>query len=136
MKKILLFLIMLALPVYAVNWKPVAEKQYIDLDSIEIYGSKYQTQNNEIYSFWIKALNNKSPGFIEMEKVYNKKVWYSLNKYLIDCRDKTIATKSVALYDLDRHPINILEVPNYSIQWDSIVPESAGKSYYYIICSE
>lgn len=136
MKKILvlLFLLSFALPVCAANWKQIAEKEYVDLDSIEKYTDVYNSRNNNIYSFWIKSLNDKTSFFTDYEKSYNKKIWYKMTRNLIDCKNKTITLKSITIYDLKRQVIDTYEVPDYAIKWNSIIPDSVGEGYYYGVC--
>lgn len=136
MKKILvlLFFLLFTLPVCAANWKQIDDKKYVDLDSIEKYTDRYDSRKNEIYSFWIKSLNDKSSLFTDLEKQYNKKIWYQMTRNLVDCKNKTISLKSITTYDLNGYTIETFETPDYSIKWTSIVPDSIGEGYYYGIC--
>lgn len=127
-------LFVLILPVQAANWKQIDAKEYVDLDSIEKYNYAYSIRNDDIYSFWIKNLNDKGPDFINFEKRYNKKIWYLMTRYLVDCKNKTIATKVSVIYNLSAQVIDSYEKPDYSIEWASIIPESIGESYYYGVC--
>ncbi len=133
-KKILLLLLLLALPVYASTWKQVSEKTYIDIENIERYKNKHNFDNAVIYSFWIKSLNDKSQFFLDDEKNYNKKVWYKMVKMLVNCSDKSLAAKSFAIYDIKGQAIDLYEASDYEIQWSSIIPETMGELYYNGIC--
>ena len=131
----LLFLMIIMLPAFSATWQQIDNKRYIDIDSIETYKTKYDFEKSVIYSFWIKSLNNKSNYFNDIEKKYNKTVWYDVTRTLINCSDKTITTKSFVFYDLNSHVITSHEVPGYSLDWESIVPDSIGEEYYYNICT-
>lgn len=109
MKKILLlFCICLGflLPVFAANWEQIDDKLYIDTDSIERYSERYETEGTRRFSFWIKSLNDGSSYFTKMEKAYGKKVWYTLSRDIVDCNEKTIANKSIVVYDLKSQVID------------------------------
>ena len=134
-KEILLILVfVIALPVCASSWKQIDEKQYVDIDSIELYEDKYASNNGIKYSFWIKSLNNKSKAFLDDEKYYNKKIWYKMVRMLVDCKNKTLAIKAFAIYGLKGQVLDGYEVPEYEIQWTSIIPDSVGENYYYGVC--
>lgn len=137
MKKILLLFYIcfgFILPVCAANWEQIGDKLYIDTDSIEHYSEKYSSEDTKRFSFWIKSLNDGSSYFTKMEKTYGKKVWYTLSRDIVDCNEKTIANKSVVVYDLKSQVIDSYEAILYSGSWNSIVPDSIGELYYYNIC--
>ena len=137
MKKILVLLLLLlfTLPNYAANWKQTYEKEYVDLDSIEKYIDVYNSRNNNIYSFWIKSLNDKNSYFTDFEKQYNKKIWFIKTRNLIDCKNKMISVKALIIYDDKGQSIHNYEASEYSIKWNSIVPDSIGEDYYYEVCN-
>ncbi len=132
---LLLLLVLFTLPACAASWKQIAEKEYVDLNSIEKYNDTYNPQNTNIYSFWIKSLNDKTSIFTDVEKRYNIKIWYKITRNLVDCKNRTIALKSLTIYDLKGQTIDTYEEPDYSIKWNSIVPDSIGESYYYGVCN-
>ncbi len=136
MKKCFLLplLVLFVLPVSATTWEQIDTKRYIDLDSIEKYNDKYDSRKSEIYSFWIKSLNDESQYFTDFEKDYNKKVWYTMTRNLINCDNKTITPKAIIFYDLSHRVIKNFELPAYSLEWHSIIPDSIGEDYYYGIC--
>lgn len=137
MKKILLLFCIcfdFILPAFATNWEQIGDKIYIDADSIERYSERYETEDTKKFSFWIKSLNDGSSYFAKMEKAYGKKVWYTLSRDIVDCNEKTIANKSIVVYDLKSQVIDSYESILYSGSWNSIVPDSVGELYYYGIC--
>ncbi len=131
---LIFFMLTFSYAAQAVTWQQYDEKKYIDLDSIEKYSGVHSLNNNSIYSFWTKILNNKNQVFLDDEKFYNKKIWYKMARTLIDCKNKTLAIKSYAIYDLKGQIIDAHEVPEYQIQWSSIIPETLGELYYNGIC--
>lgn len=139
MKKRFLIIFLLAFfitTVQASEWKEYNTKSYIDVSSIEKLDNESFKKNDLIYSFWIKMLNDKSPYFIDLEKNYNKKIWYSMDKLLINCKNKTIAVKSSIFYDLKGYSIDSYDISNQILlRWNSIAPDSRGEALYYGICS-
>lgn len=55
-------------------------------------------------------------------------------KMLVNCSDKSLATKSFAIYDIKGQAIDLYEASDYEIQWSSIIPETMGELYYNGIC--
>lgn len=53
---------------------------------------------------------------------------------LVNCSDKSLATKSFAIYDIKGQAIDLYEASDYEIQWSSIIPETMGELYYNGIC--
>lgn len=131
---LLLLLLLFALPVCAANWKQIDDKEYVDLDSIEQYNEIYNLRSSNVQSFWIKSLNDKSSYFTDLEKRLDKKVWYNMTRYLVNCTNKTIGLKSITTYDLKGQTLENYEVSNYLIEWSSVVPDSRGEGYYYGVC--
>ena len=107
----------------------IDNKLYIDRDSIE-YTKNYSGQNQA--SFWIKGLNDGSKRFKELEVKYKKKIWYTMNKYMVNCDAKEILISDSIDYDLQRYPIKSYEFGTYS--FSAIVPESYGEYFYQIVC--
>ena len=119
-------MILLAYPVLAAEWKQIEEKSYIDIASIQEYNdpSSYDKKryNRNEKEFWIKSLNDKSSYFTDYEKTYNKKVWYIILKYIVDCNNKTIATKSGAIYDTNGNLIDSYDVEHILLNRNDIIP--------------
>ncbi len=63
------------LPVFAADWKEICPKKYVDVTSI--------TWDKNVVSFWIKSLN---PG--DWKLINNKKVWYTNEFFLLNCKKK------------------------------------------------
>lgn len=119
----------LIMSVEAATWIEVGEKLYIDRDSIE-YTKTYSGQQQA--TFWTKELNDGSDVFKKLEKRYNKKVWYTLNRQLINCDKKEIGITDSIDYDLKREYIETYYFGSNSLS--AIVPESYGEYLYKIVC--
>ena len=133
-----LFLVLLCMqvlqPVGAVDWRALFDKFYIDIDSFEPYYDSLSLPKSRKFSFWVKVLNDKSDIFLNKEKLYNKKVWYSLEKYVIDCDNNLMSLKSTFEYDLNYKVIGNYEYLPYQMRWVSIPPGSVADFYYAIFC--
>lgn len=131
MKKVLLILcLFLILPAYSTTWVQIQDKNYFDKDSLDYYitDGNYIQYNQK--TFWVKYLNDNSQMFKKFEKLHKTKIWYSLDKYIINFSNKTLAIKSYALYDLKGEVISSYTLPDYSLEWNSIVPNSYGEMLY------
>ena len=140
MKKIfiLFIIVFIAYPVSAADWKQIEDKSYIDVSSIKQYNdpdtySKKQYNRNE-KEFWIKSLNDKSSYYTDWEVTYNKKIWYQISKNIIDCNNRTIATKSLAIYDIEGNIIDNYDVEHILLNRKDIIPETRGEDWYNIVC--
>lgn len=134
---ILLFLIVFSIiQVQATNWIEIDNKMYMDVDSVEPFVSDrpYNTRNNQ-YSFWIKSLNDGSDSYKQLEKHFNKRVWYSLSKYVVDLNTQKIAQKTSVLYAVnEKQPLDSYEEQFDSLlQWQTIVPNSVGELMFNIV---
>lgn len=137
MKKIVFLIVAIVVtfaPVFARNWVEVAKKVYIDADSVEPYIDEFNRQKPSEYIYWSKNLNNGSPSYKDWEKNYNKKVWYTLNREIVSCSQKTLTLKVMVIYDLKNNPIDSIEVPSYAMQPSSVVPDSIGELILNSIC--
>jgi hypothetical protein len=136
MKKTLmtcLLILATILPTFATNWVQVGEKQYLDTDTIEPFIDDYGRRVPNQYSFWVKLLNTNSNSIKLIEKRYNKKVWYTMYKEVIDLKRKTSATKFYTFYDLKGGPISGEEINGVLMEWSSIIPNTVGELEYLII---
>lgn len=136
MKKIviLLFTLMIFMqPVFSATWEQFTEKSYIDVESIrpnlDILGEKIPGE----FVFWTKNLNNGKNYFKDREKEYNKKIWYILNQEIVNCPKRTLAIKSVIIYDTNSNVIDSTDFQHY-LSPQSVVPESVGEILYNGIC--
>lgn len=137
MKKIVFLIVAIVVtfaPVFARNWVEVANKVYIDADSVEPYIDEFNRQKPSEYIYWSKELNNGSQGYKDLEKDYNKKVWYTLNREIVSCSQKTLTLKVMVVYDLKGNLIEKTEVPSYAMQPSSVVPDSLGELLFNSIC--
>ena len=136
MKKIIILLLIVLInlsPAYAAKWYKVTDKYYVDLNSPQRYYDPL-LYNSISYTFWNKALNNKYAEFINIEKRYNKKVWYKLEKTIINCTTSSYAIKSSIYYDLKNKVIYSQENSNYMLMWNSIPPDTIISWHYDWIC--
>lgn len=134
---VLLFLLTISmLQVQASNWIQVDDKMYMDVDSIEFFVSdgQYNKRNNQ-YSFWVKSLNDGSDNYKQLEKHFNKKVWYSLSKYVVDINTQKIAQKTSVLYAVnEKQPLDLYEEQfDTLLRWQTIVPNSVGELMFNIV---
>ena len=134
---VLLFLLTISmLQVQATNWIQVDDKMYMDVDSIEFFVSdgQYNKRNNQ-YSFWVKSLNDGSDNYKQLEKHFNKKVWYSLSKYVVDINTQKIAQKTSVLYAVnEKQPLDSYEEQfDTLLRWQTIVPNSVGELMFNIV---
>lgn len=134
MKKniIIIFLLFTMLPAFASDWVQISEKDYMDLASIDKYNAIGLYRDDILYTAWIKSLNDKSQFWINLEKMLNKKLWYSMSQYVVNCSRKEVATKHSALYDTKDAYIYDKEL---YLKWESIVPDTNGEYLYSLVCS-
>ena len=131
-KILILFLLIFVFfsPVFAANWKKIASKRYIDINS-------YQNLQDPLYpnryAIWEKNLNDGTNHFKDIEKQEGKKVWYVLTRWGVDCNSKLVNILDSIYYDLSKQVISSRSYSIYS-GWDSVVPESWGDFYYQLMC--
>lgn len=134
-KLILLVLILLisALPIRAnSNWVQIADKVYIDINSIRKEGD-----SEKKISFWHKWLNDKSQVFQMHENIFpDRKAWYVLKQVIIDCENKEATTKSFYVYDINNEVVFQDTIPEYSWEWMSIPPDSFLNFCYNFVCNK
>lgn len=118
---LLLFIFVSLLPVFAADWKEICPKKYVDVTSI--------TWDKNVVSFWIKSLN---PG--DWKLINNKKVWYTNEFFLLNCKKKKMDLQSVIFYDLQGKTIDILELDEVFVQWHNVVPETTSDLFYRAFC--
>lgn len=121
MKKyiIIIILVLITLPCFAVNWVECGYKTYIDLSSWR--------RNGNYVSAWIKLLNNGNWDLID-----NKKVWYKIEYIETDCNASRISVNSKISYDMQGNLINSL---HYKVSdFIPVVPDSIGEEIYYTMC--
>lgn len=80
MKKFVLIILFVffTLSAYSADWVEISEKTYIDKDTLRTYVDEYSHSHSEQIVFWRKSLNDGSEYFKNIEKEYNKKVWYTM----------------------------------------------------------
>ena len=137
MKKIFIIILLFAtiLPTFATIWEQVSEKSWIDIDSIEPFIDDYGNAVPNQYSFWVKSLNDGSDNYKQLEKHFNKKVWYSLSKYVVDINTQKIAQKTSVLYAVnEKQPLDSYEEQfDTLLRWQTIVPNSVGELMFNIV---
>lgn len=120
------------LPVFSADWRQITEKSYVDFDSVKATSDRSGKSDDVAFIFWIKDLNDGSDYFKDMEKYYNKKIWYVLDQHIVNCTQKTIATRSSTRYDLKSQVIDTKD--NRYYETHDIIPDSLGDLYYEVIC--
>lgn len=117
MKKIILlcFLMMVALPVFAVNWVQIGAKTWLDL-------STYITKGN-IVSAWVKVLNDGS-----WKPLNNQKIYYNIIRYNANCSERTFALSASISYDYNKEVVASFDYNNkdFLLEWNIVIPESLG----------
>ena len=112
------------------------EKTFIDLNSVEPFHETIR-YGSKIYSVWMKCLNKGTDSEKLINKELGKVFWYNKTQYLVDCSKKEISIKSIAYYDLENEPINgVSTIPDFRLNWNSIVPETVGEGLYFIACTD
>lgn len=128
--KFLLILILLSNPILAANWKQVGTKAYVDYDS---YQHMQDVLYSNRYAIWEKRLNDGSENFKNIEKLKNKKSWYNLIRWGIDCNNKTVKVLDSIYYDLSGNVLDTYSSPTYA-PWSSVAPSTVGEFYYDLLC--
>lgn len=120
MKKIIALccLLLFSLPAIAADWKEIFEKRYVDFETI--------SYNQNQIKFWQKALRENPK-----DKFDNKDYWYTMSYYNLDCKNKTVRTEAIAVYDLKGKP---LYSDSYISEWETIFPDTYMDAYYRIFC--
>ncbi len=130
---LLLFMLFFCLQANASSWLQLKEKTYIDLDSIDYYIDDYDNVNYNQKTFWMKNLNDKSEYFKELEKIAGTKIWYIIDKTVINLHSKKIALVSSTAYNLDNEAIDSFSRNKYELSWHDIIPDSFGEMLYEIV---
>lgn len=136
MKKILiigLLLLGISLPTFAQNWIELGNKLYVDIDSIEQYIDDNGNIQKNQYTLWQKRLNDNSDLFKDIEKIYNKKVHYTLCKDILDVKTKKITPKAIIVYGMNGNVIKSFEFKDILMEWRSIVPDTVGEVEFEIV---
>ena len=138
MKKfILLFLsFFIALPVFSASWVQIAEKTYLDIDSLTTYIDEYDSIKTNQKVYWLKELNDGSEYFKKIEKEYNTKIWYTMTQRLVNTNKKTNSIKTIISYDLKGNVVFSYTFPDFLLKWDSIVPNTYGEFLYDVVTHE
>ncbi len=134
MKKLLISILLSSitlLPTLAANWAQIDAqgKNFVDTSSLR----KEQDYNrNYVYSLWFKYLNNGDEYYTNIEKSYNKKVWYQLQKVSYDCKNKEFRIDTTSYYDL--HGRIIITQKGYNYNWNAVLPDSLSDTIYKEVC--
>ena len=126
MKKVLFTIIFITAvfsPVLASEWSELYSKAYIDMESINWKGN--------VVSFWTKTLN---PG--NWKPIDNKKIWYLLSYNKISCKDKKSSFQTLVAYDLKGEAVSSLDIPDASLEWTNIIPDTRDDILYNVFCTE
>lgn len=136
MKKLFisLYILLLALPVYATHWIQIDEKLYFDADSVQQYNSLMTYLYPNRYLYWEKQLNDNSLPFIRVAQSTNKKIEFVFMQTIIDCNQRNTAMKSYIYYTPEKEVAYNYEFDEYNLKWMSIPPNSYGELYFQAIC--
>lgn len=129
MKKIFTLLFLMAFTMTTANaicWVEICDKYYLDTDSIQYYVNDRGETEYDKCSYWT-ILNDNSSYYKRLEKRYQKKIWYTMCKVVLNIKNKRSTTKSEIGYDLHRNYIYNFEYNDYSLEWDSLIPGSNGE---------
>jgi hypothetical protein len=121
-KLIVIFSLMLFSFASAADWFEIMDKLYLDLDTIEFNQRKKQV------TFWFKALNKDKE--LEFE---GKKIWFTVNKYTIDCKNKTLHDKAFYVYDTKGSEIVGIHEPSEEVR--PIVPGTRADGWEMLMCA-
>lgn len=122
MKKLIIVLgLMLFSFASAADWFEIMDKIYLDLDTIEFNQRKKQV------TFWFKALNKDK----ELEHE-GKKIWFSVNKYTIDCKNKTLQSKAFYIFDMKGSEIAGTHEPTSEVR--PIIPGTRADGWEMLMC--
>lgn len=131
MKKliVLLSLLTITLPVFASNWVQLDStgKNFVDISSLQ---KEHEYGRYNLYSIWVKFLNDGSDYYKTAEQIYNKKIWYDMNKIIVDCKENDFTIETSTFYDIDRNAI----LTRKYYRWDAIIPESTADIVKQYIC--
>jgi hypothetical protein len=106
----------------ATDWFEIMDKIYLDLDTIEFQQRKKQV------TFWLKALNKDRE--LEFE---GKKIWFTVDKYTIDCKNKTLQDKAFYIYDMKGSEIAGTHEPTSEARL--IVPGTRADGWAMLMCA-
>ena len=98
MKKVFFSLIaffMLNLQSFATTWVQVGKSDYIDKDSVKYYVNDRGEVQFEKKTCWMKAFNDGSDYFKQIQDGLDKKISYVISQRIIDTNKKAITTKSI-----------------------------------------
>jgi hypothetical protein len=122
MKKLIIVLgLMLFSFASATDWFEIMDKIYLDLDTIEFQQRKKQV------TFWFKALNKDKE--LEFE---GKKIWFTVEKYTIDCKNKTLQDKAFYIFDMKGSQIAGTHEPTSEAR--PIIPGTRADGWEMLMC--
>lgn len=124
----------LSVTVFAIEWREVFPKTYIDVGSINQIQDFETVMYPNRYHFWEKRLNDKSDVFTILESKSGKKIWYSLAHYFVDCHRSMFAVPEIVSYDLENKSILDANISEYPARWFGIPPGTVVDYYYKSIC--
>lgn len=132
-KNLILLCLFLFLPAQATTWVQYDNKKYIDKDSLQYYVDDRGYIKYNQKTFWTKSLNDNSKYFKEIEKITKKKIWYILDKQIVDYGNDTLTYKSSAFYDIKGELAYSFTNEDFQLKWHSIVPDSNGAFVYELV---
>lgn len=136
MKKVFFILIaffMLNLQSFATTWVQVGKSDYIDKDSVKYYVNDRGEVQFEKKTCWMKAFNDGSDYFKQIQDGLDKKISYVISQRIIDTNKKAITTKSIIYYDEQKNSIFSHTSGDYELTWSPVVPNSNGELWFELI---
>lgn len=109
------------------EWVDIGNNMYLDSTHISKYNKIYG--QNHIHSIWVKIYN-----ITELEKVIGKKAEYAIGMYLINCKTKEFAAKSVVFYENKSKVADSHTYGDYELNWMPIYPDSNAEYWQFFAC--
>lgn len=124
MKKIIIALFTLLLfqnCCFSAEWKEVSYKTYIDMSS-------WHYKNGYSYA-WVKSLNDGTK-----KPINGQQVWFSLNKFKIDCTNGKLGIVNYIDYGLKGQVLD--SFTPVEINMFEVAPESRGEILHEYVCGK
>ena len=124
---------------FAINWEDIDEFTFIDTDSIKYYFNNYGKKDYFKYTFVTKQIGDEDTIWKENESIIkaigeNQKPAYVHYRNIIDCKQKTIATRGFMTFAQSGEVLNVAEIKETELKWNNILPDTNEALLYTNIC--